>query len=352
MIALSNLAPHVCAPRTPIHDVVRRIDEASPYLFQVVVDADGRILGTVTDGDIRRAMLRGVNLHDPVSACMHTPPRVGHRGQDALNRQALRSAHFLPVVDDNGAVKEILVVSDSEARIHQAIVMAGGFGTRLGDLTKETPKPLLPIGGRPILDRILTQLEDAGITQVHISVHYLANRVRDFIATRHNRATISFIEESEPLGTAGALGQIDYRPSQPVLVMNGDVVTQVDFQALCRLHDRHRHDGTLAVSPFEVQVPFGVVRQNAEGLFDGIDEKPKLEYFVSAGIYYLSPEFFSLVPRGKRMDMPDLLSLGARAGLRIGLFPVHEYWMDVGRPDDLATAHRDHDPLIPINTGK
>ena len=220
--------------------------------------------------------------------------------------------------------------------------MAGGFGRRLGERTLKTPKPLLPVGGRPVLDHLLERLEKAGIGNIHISLHYYADKIRSYIAARDNKAKFSFVEEETPLGTAGALARLLPRPSAPVLVMNGDVLTNVDFGALHDFHIRHGFDATVGVARYEVEVPFGVVRYGDDGLFAGIDEKPLISSFIAAGIYYLSPEFVALVPNNRPMDMPELLNLGRGIGLRIGVFPIHEYWTDIGRPDDLERAEDCH----------
>jgi len=331
----------VCAGTATVAEALARIDRATPNLFQIVVSADRRVLGTVTDGDVRRAMLRGVGMADPVTRCMRATPILGRVGEDVTNAVLLRRAWFLPVVEKRGRLDHVLVQRRFEQPMNHALVMAGGFGRRLGGLTRDTAKPLLEVGGRRILDRVLEQLELAGVGVIHIAVHYKAQMVKDFIRARNNLAQMSFIEESEPLGTAGAIAQLANRIDEPLLVTNGDVLTEVNFRSLGEFNARHGYDGTIAVSRYDTQVPFGVIRQTPDGAFAGIDEKPSVTHFVAAGLYYLSPEFVALAPRGRAVDMPELLMLGANAGLRIGLFPVHEYWKDVGRPDDLVQAGRD-----------
>ena len=209
---------------------------------------------------------------------------------------------------------------------------------RLGERTKNTPKPLLPVGDQPILERILSNLEDAGVENIYVSVHYLADQIKSFLEARHSEASLRVIEESEMLGTAGAVGLLSSKLSHPVLVINGDLVTQVNFLSLNHFHWRHGHDASVAVAQHETQVPFGVVRKDKDGLFLNIEEKPVVRNFVAAGIYYLSPEFCALVPKNHPSDMPELLNRGREIGLKVGLFPIHESWIDVGRPDDLRRA--------------
>lgn len=333
----------VCSPDTPLSDVLARIDNASPLLFQIVVDDAGTVLGTVTDGDARRALLSGETLASPVSRWMRTNPVVGKVDDNVVNLTLLHRFHFLPIVDPTNKLLSILIEEVGYAKLKQAIVMAGGFGKRLGNLTRETPKPLLKVGGRPILDHVITRLEQGGIEEIVISAHYHADQIISFISKRVNTAEIRVVEEKEPLGTAGILGLISGDISGPFVVVNGDVLTDVAYPVLFDFHLRHGFDGTIAVTRHEITVPYGVVTQDASGNFLGIDEKPRIGHFVAAGIYCFSPEIAALTPRGRKVDMPELIEIARDAGLRLGVFPVHEYWQDVGHPEELAQAKDRHD---------
>lgn len=344
MIHLTDLEPVACRPDTEIAEVLKRLS-ASSYLFLLVVDESGQLLGTITDGDARRAFLRGLKLNESASSCMQANPIVGRVGDEDENRRKLgevkaRSA-FLPVLDDSGSVREVLFASQ-EADHVVALVMAGGPGKRLGELTQAIPKPLLPVGDKPILEHILKRLEEAGLRKVFISVHYLPEQIEAFVAERDSIAEIELLHETSRLGTAGALSQLPASDNKEVLVINGDILTDVNFGALEHFHQRQAHDATITVANYEVHVPYGIVRHSEDGLFVGIDEKPKQSHLAAAGIYLLSPQFAALVPSDRPMDMPELLNLGRSIGLRVGLFPIHEYWVDVGRVDDLEGAIRDH----------
>ncbi len=344
-VVSADMTTHVCAPAISIREALERIDK-SQYLFQVVVDQNGRLLGTITDGDVRRAMLRGSRVEDFAHNCMHATPSVGRAGDTEHNLATLQrlgsSRSFLPIVDASGVLKEIhVLLKDSGLGIVRAIIMAGGQGRRLGERTRTVPKPLVAVAGRPILEHVLARLEEAQVGDVHISVHHMADQIKAFVAARANRARVHFIEEATPLGTAGCIGLLEAAPSSPVLVVNGDVITSVEFAKVHDFHNRHGHDATICVARHEVDVPFGVVRYGDDGLFEGIDEKPRISNFIAAGVYYLSPEFTALVPRGRPMDMPELLGIGRKIGLRIGIFPIHEYWRDLGRPDDLDAAENE-----------
>ncbi|MBH61060.1 MAG: alcohol dehydrogenase [Alphaproteobacteria bacterium] len=344
MIRLSEIAPLTCRQDTKIADVLRRLSESS-YLFLLVTDETGRLVGTITDGDARRAFLRGVRLDDSAAACMQREPIVGRVDEEDENLRRFgqiraRNA-FLPIVDADGVISEVLYSSADVGQL-SALVMAGGPGTRLGELTRSKPKPLLSVGDRPILDHILERLEQAGIHTIYVSVHYLAEQIEAFIAARDNAGTVQVLHETERMGTAGALSQMPEAARGEVLVVNADIMTKANFSAIESFHHRQGHDATIAVANYEVQVPYGVVRHTEDGIFQGIDEKPRQMFLAAAGIYLLSPQFTALVPPDRAMDMPELLNLGRSIGLRVGVFPIHEYWVDIGRPHDLENAMRDH----------
>lgn len=342
LVQVTELSGYECAPEHPIRLALTRLN-ASDHLFQLIVDRDGRLLGTVTDGDVRRALLRGVSLDDPVRDCMHTAYIAGHSGDDARNRELASGMKFLPILDDGGHVQEVLAPGSRPSCIETALVMAGGFGTRLGERTRKTPKPLLPVGGRPILDHVLGNLESAGVRQIFVSVNYLADQIVAFLAQRPGHAETVPLHENRRLGTAGAIQLLPPEvKAQPILVVNGDLVTRVDIGAICDFQQSHSVDATVAVTSHHVDIPFGVVRCDADGLFTGIEEKPRITQFVAAGVYCLTPPVTGLVGTGKPIDMPEVLNRAREIGLKIGLFPIHEYWIDVGRPDDLDAANNDY----------
>lgn len=348
MIRLLDIAPYLCPADATTRDALVRLN-ATDHLFQLVTDRDGKLLGTLTDGDVRRAMLAGSSLDEPVSHCLHRSPLVGRVGEDVTNQEKLRKIGgykaFLPVVDATGRVCDVLVAGvPMNSAVKTALIMAGGRGTRLGERTKDTPKPLLSVGDRPILEHVLTALEDAGVPEIFVSVHYLADQIEAFVGARSARARVSTIREGEQRGTIGALGRLPQPLHGAVLVVNGDVITGVDFNAMAAFHMRHGYDATIGVARYEIDIPFGVIRHTQDGLFERIDEKPRIGHFVAGGIYLLGPEFAALVPGDRPMDMPELLNEGRGLGLSIGLFPIHEYWRDIGRPHDLAAAEQDHKP--------
>lgn len=345
MNCLTDIEQVCCPSDTSISNILTRLSE-SEYLFLLVVDENGRLLGTITDGDARRAFLRGAKLDDPAHACMRNEPIVGRLGESETNRRLFASLRvrnaFLPLVDDSGCVREVLHSNTDTGQL-TALIMAGGLGSRLGELTRSQPKPLLSVGDKPILEHVLERLELAGIQSTYIAVHYLAEKIERFVADRENASPVHLLHESERMGTAGAISRIPEATQSDILVVNADIITKANFAAIESFHQRQGHEATIAVANYEMQVPYGVVRHNEDGIFQGIDEKPRQSYLAAAGIYVLSPQFTALVPPGRPMDMPELLNLGRSIGLRVGVFPIHEYWVDIGRPHDLESAVRDHE---------
>jgi len=338
MKQLFNLEPYIAFGALPLKEALLRLNQIDqPFLL--VVDDDRRLLGTVTDGDIRRAMLSGVQLEGLLSACMHMDPVTVREGASA--EAGLRQVPFVPVLNQHDQVTSVMLRDNNETQVVDAVVMAGGLGTRLGTITQQVPKPLLPVADRPILDHILASLEAAGIERIWITVNHLADQIEQFAAGRESAARLGVLREDKRLGTAGALGLLSEAPTQPFFVVNGDVLTDIDFRAMFTFHKKHNYDGTIAVAHHQVQVPFGVVRHDG-GQFSGIDEKPVIHHFVAAGIYLFSPEVLGLIPQNKALDMPNLLNEARSIGLRLGLFPIHEYWTDVGRPEDLSAADEHH----------
>lgn len=338
---VNNIADVVCRSDTPTREVLQRLND-SVWLFFVVLDETGRVVGTLTDGDVRRGILAGRTIKEPIECFMFRGAKKGAVGDDLRNAELLRKLPFLPVVDDGGYLVEVLAPKAVAGSPEAALVMAGGKGSRLGKATKHTPKPLLTIGDKPILGHILDDLAAAGVQKRFVSAHYLADQIESYVGEREDGDKITVVREKEMLGTAGVLNILPEPVSGPILVVNGDVMTRIDYAALDAFHRRHEYDATVAVAQYVVEVPYGVIRYGSDGQFDSVDEKPVIRHFVAAGIYYLAPEFCSLVPTGRSVDMPELLNIGRASGMQIGLFPLHEYWRDVGYPEDLADARNDH----------
>jgi dTDP-glucose pyrophosphorylase len=326
--------------------------DSNGMYIALVVDADGHLLDTITDGDIRRAILAGVSLDSPVALLrdrrgpLYLAPVTAHEGSShtvMANLMARKQVRHLPIVDTTGRLTRIVTLAEISKHVEvplEAVIMAGGYGTRLRPLTNDVPKPMLRVGEKPLLEHMVTQLKAAGIKSLSVTTHYKKELITEHFKDGSDfGVTISYVEENAPLGTAGALSLLK-RPDGPLLVINGDILTRIDFGAMLSFHHEHKAEMTVGIRKFETVVPFGVVER------DGVDitrltEKPVITQFISAGIYLLNPEALELIPDGKPYDMPELVNELISTGKRVVGFPIREYWLDIGRLEDYEKAQEE-----------
>lgn len=346
---MSNVQETLVPPTADIKQVIATIERAVAKVA-LVVDENRRLLGTVTDGDVRRGFLRGAQITDPVTRIMNDHPRVATLNDDTaqiidLLRQNI--CRQVPVVDMEGRVVALHTLEEAlrvPKRPNWVFLMAGGRGQRLRPLTDDCPKPMLVIGGRPILQIIIESLARQGFERFFVSVNYKREMVKEHFGDGSLlNVKIDYIEEdaSDPLGTAGPLSLLPERPEHPLLVMNGDILTKVAFGALLDFHAEHKNAGTMCVRDYLMQIPYGVIETD-DHLLAEIVEKPVQRFLVNAGIYVLEPKVLPMVPRGQAYDMPALFEEINRQKLGASVFPIREYWLDIGRIDDLNKANDDY----------
>lgn len=347
-----DLTPFLIAPDRSIRETMACIDRNAKGIA-LVVDGERHLLATVTDGDIRRAILAGLDLDAPIRVLLEQGAPTPHRSPitarpDTPEVELLRlmnehSLRHIPLVDEQGRVVNIALLSElvkEPVLPLQAVVMAGGYGTRLRPFTEELPKPMLPVGGRPLLELIIDQLRQVGIRRINLTTHYKADVIaRHFGDGRKFGVEIEYVKEDHPLGTAGALQLVD-NANGLLLVMNGDILTRVDFRAMVNFHNDQRADMTVAVRLYEFRVPYGVVETDGAAVMR-IVEKPVVRQFINAGIYLLGPEACRSIPSGRAYDMPDLIADLLARGRRVVSFPIAEYWLDIGQDEDYRKAQVD-----------
>ena len=338
-------------PDVTVRDAIAAIDRSRRQIA-LVVDGENKLLATVTDGDVRRGILRGVDLDGPVSQVMHTTPTTVTQGDsnDALRRLMRQTKlQHVPVLDADGRLLDLALVEDLfgvTPRDTRVVLMAGGLGKRLRPLTETIPKPMLTVGGKPLLEQIIAVFAEQGFTQISISVNYKREMVQDHFGDGSDFGVdIDYIVEDQPMGTAGALSLLKDRPTSPMIVMNGDLLVSLRFENLLKFHRDLGAAGTMVVREYAHQVPYGVVRADGD-LMREIEEKPTERYFVNGGIYVLSPEALDAIEPGKPLDMPSLLSRLNDSGKAVGVFPLGDYWRDIGRIDDLEAARSEFDDVF------
>jgi dTDP-glucose pyrophosphorylase len=333
----------VVSPETPLREAMAHIDRGGLQLALVVDDA-GRLAGVLSDGDVRRAILRGIELSVPTAQVMNVRPTVAAHDTspaDLLRLMRRRTLRHVPLVDVRERVVGLATLESllgGTERPNWIVLMAGGFGSRLMPLTERCPKPALRVDGKPILEITLEHFHEQGFRHFFIAVHYLADIFKDHFGDGEAwGVNISYLHEELPLGTAGALSLLPGVPDEPVLVVNGDVLSRVRLDDVLAFHARHRAAATMAVREYDVQIPYGVVRV-ADGAIAALEEKPMQRFLVNAGIYALAPESLAFVPPRTAFDMPALFDRLRGAGHRTVAYPLHEYWLDVGGAEEFERA--------------
>ncbi|PJZ70292.1 nucleotidyl transferase [Leptospira perolatii] len=328
-----------------IQDAIGNLDKSTLQIV-LVVSEDFKLVGTITDGDIRRGLLRGLELRSSIDSIIHKNSIVAPTSMEReIVKELMRAnrIHQLPIVDDMRRVVGLYLWDEITAPVQRNsnfIIMAGGKGTRLLPHTENCPKPLLPVAGKPMLEHVITRAKLEGFHHFLIAVHYLGHMIEEYFGDGEKWGVkIEYIREQSPLGTAGALGIIRESPTESFIVTNGDVMTDIHYGELIDFHNRHLAQATMAVRLHEWQNPFGVVHSKGVDIV-GFEEKPIYKSHVNAGIYVLEPSCLEHLEPGNYCDMPTLFSKLQKAGGRTIVYPMHEPWLDVGRPDDYEKANR------------
>jgi dTDP-glucose pyrophosphorylase/CBS domain-containing protein len=335
----------VISPATSISDAVAILDKAGTGAL--VLCENGRTLcGLLTDGDIRRAILQGKSMEAPIITIASRKPVVAPRSistLEALHLMNEHDIHHLPVVDEGNHVVEFLLRKDlvPDMRLDlSAVIMAGGYGRRLLPLTESVPKPMLPVGDRPLLELTIEQLRRSGIRDVNLTTHYLPEAIVNHFGDGEDFGVrLNYLKEDHPMGTAGGLKQMK-KPEGTFLVINGDILTGVPFQEMLAYHRKHGALLTVGVRKYDMQVPFGVVECD-DVRITRLQEKPSLSFFINAGTYLLEPSACDYIPAGRPFDMTDLVQKLLDAGRPVVGFPIMEYWLDVGQHEDYQKAQED-----------
>lgn len=339
-------------PEAPLQEAIATLDRGA-LRIAIVVDEQRRLLGTLTDGDVRRALLKHLPLHIPVGEVMCATPQTAQREWSRERVLAVMESTQLlqlPVVDAQRRVVGLETLHGllNKRRLGNPVfLMAGGFGTRLHPLTHDCPKPLLKVGDKPILELILESFISAGFHRFFISTHYLPEMVRDHFGDGERwGVSIRYTHEAEPLGTGGALGLLPHDEiDAPMFVMNGDLLTTLNYRDLLDFHNEHDGIATMCVREYEYQVPYGVVQSDGHRIRSMV-EKPVQKFFINAGIYVLAPELVRSVKTGTRVDMPTLLEQAIGTEKNVAMFPLHEYWLDIGRMEDLKRAQVEFESIL------
>ncbi|WML88578.1 nucleotidyltransferase family protein [Thiothrix subterranea] len=326
-----------------IGEAIRNLDQVAIKIVLVCNEA-GILEGTVSDGDIRRGLLKGLNMDSPILSVTHrnalvVPPDFSR--EMVMQLMVANKIHQIPVLDEERHVIGLYLwdeMTSPPARPNLMVIMAGGMGTRLRPHTENCPKPLLPVAGKPMLEHIIERAKQEGFNQFVLAIHYLGHMIEDYFGNGERLGVeINYLREETPLGTAGALSLLNPMPDTPFVVTNGDVMTDIRYGELLDFHIRHAAAATMAVRLHEWQHPFGVVQMQGVNIV-GFEEKPTARSHINAGVYALDPAALGVLTADSRCDMPTLFERLQVQTKRTVAYPMHEPWLDVGRPDDLATV--------------
>jgi dTDP-glucose pyrophosphorylase len=344
-----HLRPLVVSADLPVIEAIQKLNDAHKRII-LAVDDDGRLEGVVTDSNIRHAILNRVDFQRPIREIMADKPVTAlpdTPNETILTLMQETTAYQIPIVDADRRLRDIVFLDEllrgrPQQSSRLAVVMAGGLGKRLKPLTDDTPKPLLQVGGKPILFVVMDGLISQGFDRIVVTLNFKADMIREAVAAEERFCGIvEFLEEKKALGTAGALSLLPQRPDSSFLVLNGDLLTKVAADEMLRFHALEKNAITVAVKEENFVVPYGVARLEGTRIVR-MDEKPEYSYFLNAGVYVVNPSVLDHVPQDQFVDMPDIVDDALARNMRVGCFPVHEYWLDIGMHSQLERANADY----------
>ncbi|MES2218871.1 MAG: nucleotidyltransferase family protein [Pseudomonadota bacterium] len=341
------------SPGTSILETIEVIDKAG-LRAAIVIDEQKHLLGMVTDGDIRRSILKKIALHEPIHKIMNTQPTVAREDDSRdsmLTKLQSLSLFHLPIINDERTLVGFETLDNLlkvPRRNNMVVVMAGGMGKRLHPITVDCPKPMIKVGNKPVLEILIENYIKHGFHHFCLAVNYKSEMIKDYFGNGERwGVTIEYVQENQRLGTAGALSILNAIPEQPFFVINADVITNVDFQSLLHFHLESAVEATMCIREQEHTILYGVVERREEShLLKNIIEKPVSQFFVNAGIYVLDPKVLTLLAKDTFCDMPNLLMTCLEHAYRVATFPIKEYWLDIGHHQDLQRAHDDYEKVF------
>lgn len=356
---MSDWQKALISPQDTIARAIEVIDEKFspehkaylPKRMALITDSARKLLGVVTDGDVRKALLHNSSLEDPVEGIMNRNFHYcseGTASEKVIETMRERGLGQMPILDGEGRIigLELLQNLKLSPVDNWVVIMAGGLGTRLGELTKNCPKPLIEVSGKPVIETILTNFIDFGFKKFFIIINYLGEKIVEQLGDGSKWGVkIEYCSEEQRFGTAGGLSLLPEKPEKPLIVINCDVLTTLSILHLLDFHRINRSFATMCVRQLSLKIPFGVARVE-ESQLQNVDEKPVHRFFVNAGIYVLDPDALDLMPKNTRVEMTDFFNDLVAAEKKVMAFPIREYWIDIGRIEDLTRARSDYEEVF------
>lgn len=347
----TNLENVFVLPDYTIRMVLEKLDKGGRGIV-LAVDKDKRLIGTVTDGDIRRALLNGVTLNNSIKDIIHYNSvyvKTGTTREDIKDIFIKKAIKQLPIVDDFGRVLDLISINDillPKGKENPVLIMAGGLGSRLKNLTKEVPKPMLKVGQDPILYHIINNFKQYGYNNILISVNYKSEIIENYFQNGYAYGVkIEYIKEKKRLGTAGSIYLAKDYLDKPFFVINGDIFTNLNVDNMMKFHLENGFHMTVGTKKYFYQIPYGVIQPKGNAV-EKIVEKPEIEYLINGGIYCLNPEVIKYIPENKYFEITDLINICIDKGLNVGNYEIEEYWMDIGKIDDYNKVNDDVENIV------
>ena len=336
---------HLIFKSLTVRDALNKLEEVVEPKVLFVIDDKHRLVGSVSDGDLRRALINGLSIDSVLPDVMNSSPAYLLQGENffqQLEEFRKRKITLIPILDQNKVVLDLVDFKKLKSLLPiSALIMAGGLGSRLGDLTKDTPKPLLKVGEKPIIEHNKDRLIQFGVREIFISVKYLGEQIEKYFGDGSSKGiTIKYIKEEEPRGTIGALSQVDEIANDHILVMNSDLLTNIDFEDFYKFHIQSNSEMSVASIPYEIKIPYAVLEMEQD-FIKGFQEKPTYTYMSNAGIYLLNTSNIEFIPNAGRFDATDFIDFLIKNQKKISAFPLYCYWLDIGKPKDFEKAQFD-----------
>ena len=342
---MKSILQHLITPQLSVREVLTRLDKLASDAILFTVDDEGKLIGSLTDGDIRRGLIKGLDLTDDIIKFVQPNPKFFIKGEfDLSQMKEWRDKNFkiLPVLDKGGKVIDVVNFRTQKSYLPiDAVIMAGGKGTRLRPMTLTVPKPLLKVGGKPIIEYNIDRLKDFGIRNITLTIKYLGQQLVDYFGDGNDRdLAIGYIEEDEPLGTIGAVSLIEEFHNDYILVMNSDLLTNVNLEDMFKSLIEKDGEMIVATTPYEVKIPYGVIETEGDRI-TALKEKPTYTYYSNAGIYIFKREHLSLIPKNEHFNATDLMEALYSTNKKVVNYPILGYWLDIGKPHDFEKAQND-----------
>lgn len=337
---------HTIQQMRTVRDALIKLDQLASDAILFVVDSENKLLGSLTDGDLRRGFINGLGFEDRLTDFIQPSPKFILEKEYSLDKlETFRANHFkvVPILDGQKTIVDILNFRTRSTLIPaDAVLMAGGEGKRLRPLTEDTPKPLLKVGEKPIIEYNIDRLKHVGIKNINLSINYLGDQLVDYFGNGSDRGlNIQYVREDKPLGTIGSILLVDHFDHDDVIVMNSDLLTNIDYADFFKTYKNSGADMAVAATSYHVDVPYAVLEVNDGNTVKSLKEKPRYTYYSNAGIYILKKEVLKMIPKDQFFDITDLMDRIIEMNLKLVTYPINGYWLDIGKHEDFKKAQED-----------